>query len=95
MSDVDRFQIDLGESAKTKPLRGLPAAPGRQAWPPTLPEQVRAVADTLAAAAAGLDEAALGSTFAGRGAWKKRLPGILLTLEALGRARLEGGRWRA
>lgn len=49
--------------------------------------------------AAALAEAALADRFTGRGPWKKRLPQILQTLEAVGRARAEqtdGGpaRWR-
>jgi hypothetical protein len=53
------------------------------------------VADLLAAAPSALDEAALADRFSGRGPWKKRLPQILQTLHALGRARPEGERWRA
>ena len=56
------------------------------AWPPTLPEQVRAVAQVLTTAALPL--AALEARFKGKGPWKKGLPRILETLvEALGRAR--------
>ena len=59
------------------------------AWPPTLPEQFRAVAQVLTTAALPL--AALEARFKGKGPWKKGLPRILETLEALvealGRAR--------
>ncbi len=55
---------------------------------------MRAVAEVLAASARALDEAALAARFSGRGPWKKHLPQILQTLEALGRARREGDRWR-
>lgn len=66
----------------------------RLPWPATLPEQVAAVARVLAEAAAPLDEAALATRFTGKGPWKKRLPQLLDTLVALGRARrLEDGRW--
>lgn len=63
----------------------------RQPWPAELPAQVRAVADVLAAARAplGLDE--LAARFTGKGPWKKRLPQILETLEALGRVRPQAG----
>ncbi|MEO8296956.1 MAG: DNA methyltransferase [Burkholderiales bacterium] len=72
------------------------AAPlARQPWPAGLPEQMRAVADTLAATPAPLPEAALAERFTGRGPWKKRLPQILQTLEALGRARAGADGWRA
>ena len=71
----------------------------RRPWPPSLPEQMRAVADTLATSPGPLGEAALADRFTGRGPWKKRLPQILQTLEALGRARADAGAsgavWRA
>jgi hypothetical protein len=62
-----------------------------QAWPADLPEQVRAVADTLSVAPNGLTLAQIAAAFKGRGAWKKSLPRILDTLAALGRARCDGG----
>ena len=48
----------------------------------------------LAASAQPLDLEALAPRFKGRGPWKKSLPRILETLEALGRARREGQGWR-
>ncbi|MET3604808.1 hypothetical protein ABIC99_002632 [Sphaerotilus sulfidivorans] len=67
----------------------------RQPWLADLPEQMRAVADTLATSAQPLDLDALAARFTGRGPWKKRLPQILETLEVLGKAQREaGGRWR-
>ncbi len=60
-------------------------------WPATLPEQMRAVADLLGSAAAastGLSLAEVEIAFKSRGAWKKSLPRILETLEAVGRARV-------
>lgn len=76
-----------------------PAAPAAQPWPASLPEQVRAVADVLAASGAPLRLADLEARFKGRGPWKKGLPLLLQTLEALGRAQavaLPGGvaAWR-
>lgn len=72
------------------------AAPAAQPWPSTLPEQVRAVAQLLAASPAPLALPAIEAAFKGKGPWKKGLPRILETLEALGRAhRVEGGSgWR-
>lgn len=70
-------------------------------WPATLPEQMRAVADLLGNAPAALSLADVEVAFRSRGAWKKGLPRILETLEALGRARLdcdpkdESPRWRS
>jgi hypothetical protein len=65
-----------------------------QAWPAALPEQVRAVAAVLAASPTAMPLAAVEARFKGRGPWKKGLPRILETLEALGRARREGHGWR-
>ncbi|MEZ5606597.1 MAG: type IIL restriction-modification enzyme MmeI [Burkholderiaceae bacterium] len=58
----------------------------QQAWPATLPEQVRAVAAVLAQSPAPLTLDAIAARFKGRGPWKKSLPTLLATLEALGRA---------
>lgn len=56
-----------------------------QPWPATLPEQVRAVANVVAASPVPLGVEALAAHFKGRGPWKKGLPTLLHTLEALGR----------
>jgi len=85
------------EPQPAKPRKGAAAAApvAVQAWPATLPEQVRAVAAVLASANAALPLDALEARFKSRGAWKKSLPRILETLEALGRARREGDGWRS
>ncbi len=70
-------------------------SPPTQAWPGALPEQVRAVALVLASSSGALPQTAIEARFKGRGPWKKSLPRILDTLEALGRARREGAGWRA
>ncbi|MFT3813384.1 MAG: class I SAM-dependent DNA methyltransferase [Acidovorax sp.] len=71
----------------------------QQPWPATLPEQVRAVAEVLAHSPAPLSMPAIEVRFKGRGPWKKGLPTLLQTLEALGRAQatvIEGqSAWRA
>lgn len=72
-----------------------PATSTTLAWPATLPEQVRAVAQLLASANTALPLSALEASFKGRGPWKKSLPRILETLEALGRARRVGADWRS
>lgn len=69
------------------------------AWPTALPEQVRAVAALLADSKAPLPLSAIEAAFKGRGPWKKGLPTLLATLEALGRAQpvalADGGQgWR-
>jgi hypothetical protein len=67
----------------------------RLPWPKTAPEQARAVADLLATARAPLSLDDIAARFSGRGRWRDRLPQLLETLVALGRARSEDGRWRA
>lgn len=76
-------------------LPSATASVAMQAWPATLSEQVRAVAEVLASANAALPLEALEARFKSRDAWKKSLPRILETLEALGRARREGDAWRS
>ena len=62
----------------------------RASWPNTLPEQVAAVIRVLAASPVPLSSTELAARFTGKGAWKKRLPQIVDTLEALGRVRRQG-----
>ena len=76
------------------PGPSVAGATAAQPWPATLPEQVRAVAQLLAASPAPLPLSAIEAGFKGKGPWKKGLPRILDTLEALGRARREGVGWR-
>ena len=81
--------------ALDSPNQGSPAATGAlQPWPSTLPEQVRALAQLLAAAPAAQALPAIEARFKGKGPWEKGLPRILETLETLGRARREGDGWR-
>ena len=72
-----------GEKSLSKPEQ---AKPQQLPWPATLPEQVRAVAAVLAASPVPLSLSALEARFKSRGPWKKGLPTLLQTLEALGRA---------
>ena len=58
-----------------------------------LPEQMALLASLLNDRP--LSEAAIAAQITGKGAWKKRLPDLLQTLVALGRARQEGEMWRA
>jgi hypothetical protein len=88
-------RADAGsETSQDGSAKAAVAAPAAQPWPPTLPEQMRAVAQLLAASPAPLPLAAIEAAFKGKGPWKKGLPRILETLEALGRAQLDGGGWR-
>lgn len=82
------------EASQDGSAKAALAAPAAQPWPPTLPEQMRAVAQLLAASPAPLPLTAIEAAFKGKGPWKKGLPRILETLEALGRAQLDGGGWR-
>jgi len=78
---AEQLEIDTEDTA-------VAAKPGaRRAWPATLPEQVKAVAEILTTAGAPLAEDAIAAHFSGRGAWKKRLPQIIDTLVAVGRVR--------
>lgn len=61
-------------------------------WPKDTVEQVRAVADLLAASPVPLSLHEIEARFTSRGAWKKRLPQLVEMLVALGRAEVrEGG----
>ena len=88
-TDADADVVATDQAGDTA-TAAAPAAAGRRAGPADLPAQMRTVADTLAATPGALTETALADRFAGRGPWKRRLPQILQTLEALGRARADG-----
>lgn len=78
---------------------GAPVPAPTQPWPATLPDQVKVVAQLLASSAVALMLAQIEAHFTGRGAWKKTLPTLLQTLQALGRAQQTEQRghvaWRA
>jgi len=80
---------EAGEAEAT-PAGAAATSATRRAWPAALPEQMRATAEVLAASAMALSEAQVAEHFKGQGPWKKRLPQILDTLEAVGRARKLG-----
>jgi hypothetical protein len=100
LDQAQQADLALNDPAQdAKPVKAQKTAPAAngiepQAWPATLPAQVRAVAAVLAGAPAALSLEAVEAHFKSRGAWKKSLPRILDTLEALGRARREGDSWR-
>jgi hypothetical protein len=84
----DNIEVE-GEAAAATLTPG-PALGGRGEklpWPETLPEQVATVASPLAESPVPLDADAIAARHTGRGPWKKRLPQLLDTLVALGRAR--------
>jgi hypothetical protein len=78
------------DSIEIASISGSPehATPSAQAWPATLPEQVRAVAEVLSSSPTPLRLTDMQARFKGRGQWKKSLPTLLQTLEALGRAHM-------
>jgi hypothetical protein len=80
------LSLEVGNDLDSR-IRGYVGA-AKLPWPASLPEQVAAVARVLAASPIPLSEAAIAARFSGKGAWKKRLPPLLETLVALGRARL-------
>jgi hypothetical protein len=59
-------------------------------WPKDPVQQVRAVADVIAASAVPLSEDDIAARFTARGPWKKRLPQLLAMLVALGRVQESG-----
>ena len=81
-------------TASATPVAAVP----KRAWPAGLPEQIKAVAEVLASSGRPLSLPDLEARFNARGRWRERLPTILDTLEALGRARrpqADMPRWQA
>lgn len=62
-------------------------------WPTTLPEQIKAIAQLLAVQPTPVGIDAIAAHFTSRGRWRERLPTIVETLQALGRARARPGHW--
>ncbi|MCX7169504.1 MAG: class I SAM-dependent DNA methyltransferase, partial [Proteobacteria bacterium] len=98
MAGMEVFRPTICDSHEEVGMPPSPPAPKQtyapQQWPQQLPDQVAAVALTLATAAAPLTLEDLAAHFKGKGPWKKRLPQLLDTLVVLGKARvLEDGRW--
>ncbi len=87
------LQADLMPENASKPIHNSKTTV--QPWPATLPLQVSATAQLLASATTALSLPEIEASFKSKGPWKKGLPRILETLEALGRARREGEGWRA
>ncbi len=99
-------QASASSTAEGTTKQGTFAAPQttpatRLPWPGSLPEQVAAVAHVLQQTPAALSVAALEAHFSSQGAWRKSLPRILLTLQALGLAHSDASgpdqlvRWRS
>ena len=77
---------DADTEASATPHQPQPA--DAQAWPTTLPEQIKAVADVLSATPTALTIDGIATHFKGKGRWRERLPTIVDTLVAVGRARV-------
>ena len=88
------LQSEMALEIEQKPTKKGAKEQITQNWPNTLPDQVRAVAQVLASQPVAMTLTNIEAHFKSRGAWKKSLPRILETLEALGRARREGDGWR-
>jgi hypothetical protein len=75
------------DQATAKPPKlALPPRP----WPTEVTEQIKAVAQVLAGAGHSLDVQGIAAHFTGKGRWRERLPTLLDTLVALGRATKTG-----
>ncbi len=80
------------DDEKTAP----PAAAAKPTpWPKDTVQQVRAVADVIAANPAGLSLIEIEARFTARGPWKRQLPMMLEMLGAVGRVRPQEGRYWA
>jgi hypothetical protein len=78
------------DDAQPKPVK---VAVAQRPWPTGVTEQIKTVAEVLAAAGRSLDLDGVAEHFSGRGRWRDRLPTLLDTLVALGRVRLIDDRW--
>ena len=84
--------VDAEISPKTTAPAAAEITPAtRHPWPATLPEQMALLAQLLNANPQS--ESTLAAQITGKGPWKKRLPDLLQTLVALGRARTDGDAW--
>jgi hypothetical protein len=88
--------LDITTAAARSPSVAAAAPKSQRPWPSNLPEQIKAVAEVLSDNGQALSLEAIAAHFKGRGRWRERLPTILETLEALGRAqRPQHESWRA
>ncbi|QDW67829.1 class I SAM-dependent DNA methyltransferase [Luteimonas granuli] len=82
---------DAGEAAEKIDESSVPLAVKPLPWPKDTVDQVRAVADLLAASPVPLSIDEIATRFTARGPWKKRLPKLVEMLVALGRAQEQEG----
>ena len=88
---LDSDARDDVDGATTRSAATLKPTP----WPRDTVDQIRAVADLVAASPVPLSLDDIAARFSGRGPWKKRLPQLLGMLVALGRANEQQGRFGA
>lgn len=94
-SQLDTAALETEVEEADEPATATTAPAKSQPWPKDAVEQVRAVADALAASPAALSLDDIAARFTARGPWKKRLPQLLDMLVALGRAKEQDGRYAA
>lgn len=82
---------EMDEAVEVRPAKAVMV---QRPWPTGLTEQIKAVAEVLTGAGRSLDLEGLAGHFKGRGRWRERLPTLLDTLVALGRAHVvDHDRW--
>ena len=81
------------ESEEVNATDLIPKPVVQRPWSTGISEQIRSVADVLAAAGRSLSLEEVAAHFSGRGRWRDRLPMLIDTLVALGRVREIQGRW--
>ena len=98
----EELDIDRDDDPVSRPTQGdkptAVTAATKRPWPVGVPEQIMAVAEMLRTAGRPLRLTEIEACFTARGRWRERLPTILETLEALGRARRVAGEvetWQA
>ena len=85
---------EIGQKSASTAATATSTAAVKHPWPSSLPEQMALLARLLATTTQQ-SEAAIAAQITGKGLWKKRLPDLLQTLVALGRARQDRETWWA
>lgn len=88
-------ELDATEPAAATTKLPVLAPAKKLPWPKDALDQVRAVAEILAASPTPLTAEDITDRFTAKGPWKKRMPQLLETLVALGRAQEQNGSFSA
>ena len=87
----EELDIHRDDGPVSRPTQGdqpsVVVVASKRPWPVGVPEQIKAVAELLRTTARPLGLTEIEASFTARGRWRDRLPTLLETLEALGRAR--------